>query len=332
MNVKTLACLLSLLLFTLPSITYADSKSDDIVSTAKDYIGVPYVFGGESSKGFDCSGYSSYVFAKHGVDLPRTASQQYNVGTKISKDELQRGDLVFFETYKPGPSHLGIYVGSNKFIHASSSNGVSISDLNEAYWKKRYIGSRRVLKKEEQQQEIVNTLYKDITNNHWAFKEIEYLTEQGIYTGSDKKIFQPDDPITKEIAAILLSRAVPLEITTFKTVNDLNYAKYGQDAILKVVNAEIMSLDKDGNFNPNQELTREEIAVLFTKAFSLNNNDESGQAFHFDDVDQSAPSHDAIQEITKAGITTGYEDETFKPEKVTNRAEFAVFLYRALNL
>lgn len=116
-----------------------------IISMSMDYIGVPYVFGGTSPYGFDCSGYVQYVFARAGISLPRTADVQYEVGTPISTSDLIPGDLVFFETYTYGASHVGIYVGDGNFIHASSSRGVTVSSLSQAYYSSHYIGARRIL-------------------------------------------------------------------------------------------------------------------------------------------------------------------------------------------
>ena len=116
-----------------------------VVSSSMDYIGVPYVFGGTSPYGFDCSGYVQYVFANAGISLPRTADVQYDYGTPISTTDLVAGDLVFFSTYTYGASHVGIYLGDNNFIHASSSRGVTIDSLGGSYWSSRYIGARRIL-------------------------------------------------------------------------------------------------------------------------------------------------------------------------------------------
>ena len=116
-----------------------------VVQTSMQYIGVPYVFGGTSPSGFDCSGYVRYVFASAGIYLPRMADEQYEVGTPISTEELVPGDLVFFSTYEYGPSHVGIYLGEGSFINASSSRGVSIDSLYSSYWGSCYIGARRVM-------------------------------------------------------------------------------------------------------------------------------------------------------------------------------------------
>lgn len=116
-----------------------------VVQTSLDYIGVPYVFGGTSPSGFDCSGYVRYVFANAGISLPRTADAQYEVGYPVSTSELIAGDLVFFSTYDYGASHVGIYLGDGKFVNASSSRGVAIDSLNSSYWSSCYIGARRVM-------------------------------------------------------------------------------------------------------------------------------------------------------------------------------------------
>ena len=116
-----------------------------IVQTSMQYMGVPYVFGGNTPSGFDCSGYVRYVFAQAGIYLPRMADEQYYSTTPISTPELRAGDLVFFSTYTYGPSHVGIYLGDGQFIHASSSRGVSIASLSTSYWTSTYIGARRAL-------------------------------------------------------------------------------------------------------------------------------------------------------------------------------------------
>lgn len=107
------------------------------------FLGTPYVFGGTSTSGFDCSGYVQHVFAMLGINIPRTADAQYYAGTRI-KGGMKPGDLVFFQTYEPGPSHVGIYLGNGKFVHASS-HGVMVSNLSDSYWSSRYLGAKRMI-------------------------------------------------------------------------------------------------------------------------------------------------------------------------------------------
>jgi cell wall-associated NlpC family hydrolase len=115
----------------------------ELTRSALKFLGVPYVFGGTSTSGFDCSGYVQHVFAMLGVSLPRTADAQYDAGHRIVGG-MRVGDLVFFQTYAPGPSHVGIYLGGGKFVHASS-HGVMVSKLSQSYWAARFIGAKRFL-------------------------------------------------------------------------------------------------------------------------------------------------------------------------------------------
>jgi cell wall-associated NlpC family hydrolase len=114
-----------------------------LTRSAMRFIGTPYVFGGTSPSGFDCSGYVQHVFAMLGIALPRTADAQYYAGHR-AVGGLHMGDLVFFQTYLPGPSHVGIYLSDGKFI-SSSGHGVRVSRLSDSYWAARYIGAKRVL-------------------------------------------------------------------------------------------------------------------------------------------------------------------------------------------
>jgi len=123
------------------------ASSGSVIKTARKYLGVPYVYGGESPKGFDCSGFTRYVFDKFGVDLPRTAQGQSSVGTKITRSDLSPGDLVFFNTERSGSiNHVGIYAGGNQFIHASRTKGITITSMDDSYYKNSLVTSRRVIR------------------------------------------------------------------------------------------------------------------------------------------------------------------------------------------
>ena len=116
-----------------------------MLETALSYRGVPYRNGGSDPTGFDCSGFVQWVFAQHGLRLPREVHDQYQFGTTVDFDDVQPGDLVFFETVSRGASHVGIALGGDQFVHAPSSRGVvRVESYTADYWKRRYVGARRL--------------------------------------------------------------------------------------------------------------------------------------------------------------------------------------------
>lgn len=121
-------------------------EAPPLVATALTFRGTPYRNGGSDPSGFDCSGFVQWVFAMHGLRLPREVREQYRVGGDIDVDDVQPGDLVFFETVSRGASHVGIAIGGGEFVHAPSSRGVvRIERFTTGYWAQRWVGARRVL-------------------------------------------------------------------------------------------------------------------------------------------------------------------------------------------
>lgn len=122
-------------------------RADALIATAEGYLGVPYVYGGSTPAGFDCSGFMQYVYNQHGITLHRTAALQYaNDGTAVSKSNLQPGDLVFFSSSEKAIGHVGMYIGDDRMIHASSGAGkVIISNITSNYYVTNYVGAKRVL-------------------------------------------------------------------------------------------------------------------------------------------------------------------------------------------
>ncbi|QJD84856.1 C40 family peptidase [Cohnella herbarum] len=130
-----------------PKASAATQQSLDLVAYGKEHLGTPYQYGAEAgvTYAFDCSSYVQYVFDQFGIELPRTSISQAYTGEKVDKAYLSVGDLVFFRTGGNGISHVAIYAGDGKILHASSSQGVTVSNMNSSYWTKNYVTARRVL-------------------------------------------------------------------------------------------------------------------------------------------------------------------------------------------
>lgn len=114
-------------------------------NAVEDLVGTPYKWAGTTTKGFDCSGFTSYLFDEFGIDLPHSSKSQNSEGYWVDKKDLRKGDLVFFNTDGSGISHVGMYLGDGEFVHSATNQGVVKNKLSESYYAKRYVSARRVL-------------------------------------------------------------------------------------------------------------------------------------------------------------------------------------------
>jgi cell wall-associated NlpC family hydrolase len=125
--------------------TPAGLNRDKVLIGVVSYLGVPYAYGGSTKNGMDCSAFTAQVYREGaGIALPRSTSEQFRVGKIIERENLQFGDLVFFNTTGRKPSHVGVYIEDDLFAHASVSYGVTISSLQSSYYRDRYVGARRL--------------------------------------------------------------------------------------------------------------------------------------------------------------------------------------------
>ena len=131
-----------LMFFCFAGSAFAETALDKSVN---DLLGVKYKYGGTTDKGFDCSGFTMYVYQSFGIELPHQSKAQAEKGSFVDKNELRKGDLVFFNTDGKGISHVGIYLGDGEFVHSASNKGVVKNKLSESYYEKRYVTARRIL-------------------------------------------------------------------------------------------------------------------------------------------------------------------------------------------
>lgn len=128
-----------------------------VLAKANEYLGIPYQFGNENTNRTDCSGFTQQVFGEFGIVLPRSAKEQSRYGKKIDVKDLQVGDLLFYRTYKKGPSHVAIYAGDGKIIHASyKAKRVQYDAFDKRYYRQRFLYAKRIVLNEETPAEIQN--------------------------------------------------------------------------------------------------------------------------------------------------------------------------------
>lgn len=276
--------------------TASANSFDSLLSSARTYLGVPYKLGGTTRNGIDCSAYTQAVFKENGISIPRTTGQQYNTGKAVAKSNLQNGDLVFFNTMGRGVSHVGIYIGSNNFIHASTSRGVMISSINDPYyWGSRYLGAKRV---------------KDFTTQP-AAPAPEVKPNKELY------------PTRVDIAVALtneLGLATEQSESVFKDVpNDHPEIS----SIAAVAEAGIFT-GSNGSFMPEGNLTRAQLAKVLVESFELQGTSDSS----FKDVSNDHWAKEYIEILAHNEITTGYADGNFGVDDYVTKAQFQTFLDR----
>lgn len=282
------------------------ASPSDVLSTAKKYINTPYRSGGTTASGFDCSGFTSKVFSELGISLNRTSGGQYNQGTAVSKANLQVGDLVFFNTSGSGVSHVGIYIGKGQMIGAESSEGVTISSINDPYyWGKRYLGAKRVANFDEEK--VVAAVEKAAEVKK---AEIDF----NIYA-------------SREEVAVAIAKALGLDTSSTETgFEDVKSTHPNAGAIAAVKKAGIFSGDAKGKFNPSSPITRSQIALVLVNAFEL----EKGKISKtFTDVKSGTKTADSIYIMASNGITSGKVDGRFGVNDYVSKTHLNIFINHA---
>lgn len=276
--------------------TASASNFDSLYSSARSYLGVPYKLGGTTRGGMDCSAYTQIVFKENGVSIPRTTGQQFSTGSSVAKSKLQQGDLVFFNTSGRGVSHVGIYIGSNNFIHASTSQGVMISSINDPYyWGSRYIGAKRV-------------------------KDFSTPPPKPVAKPKPKPIPYP----TRADIAVALTEKLDLKAENNAANFDDVSSNHPEIASIAAVADAGIFTGNNGKFSPDSKLTRAQLAKVLVEAFDL----EGQTAVDFTDVPDGHWATEYIEILYHNDITTGYENGSFGLSDYVTKGQFEKFLNR----
>lgn len=288
----------SFMIFTGVGVQDAEAATiTELTNTAKSYIGTPYKYGGTNiNTGVDCSAYTQIVFSKFGISLNRTATAQYQQGTAVSKANLKEGDLVFFNTSGAGISHVGVYVGSGKFISSTTSSGVKEDHINDPYyWGSRYVGAKRVAN----------------------FTTVEEVKDAEI----DFSIYASRGEV-----ALQLTKALGIDASdTNSNFPDVKPTSKYAGAVVALNKLGVFTGDKDGKFNPSSPITRAQLAKVLVKAYDLT---LKGNAAKFTDVPSSHWASNYIAILSSNKITTGKADGTFGVNDKLSLKHLQIFLDR----
>lgn len=327
--------------------TKADASGatpDDIATYALKFKGTPYKFGGTTPSGFDCSGYIRYVFNHFGISLPRTSAEQYNVGTSVSKSNLQKGDLVFFaNTYKKGISHTGIYLGDGNVVSAESG-GVKVSNINtNPYWGPKYAGAKRLssvqsaapVKAEPKPlPPVTNGKFVDVKTSHPAYEAIKTLNTSGVINGYHQQDFRPSEEVTRGQAATMINRVLGLSAKGKVQFSDVAANHSFAKDIAAMNEAGILQGFTNGSFGMYAPLSKTQLAVILERAFQMSKSEEvqaQTASVKYLDVAPSFWAHEPIVTLKAIDQTTVFQTSNYYGESNTDRAEFAAALYSAMN-
>ena len=317
---------------------------DEVVTQAKKLLGVKYVYGGTTTSGFDCSGFTSYVYKGVGINLNRTAADQYSQGTAVSKSNLQPGDLVFYAGIGGNGrvTHVGIYVGNRNMISATSSAGIKIDNIDtNPYWNPRYAGAKRLdsvqdtpVKPAEPTPKpeltpVTDGNFADVKVAHAAYDAIKELNVEGVISGFPNQEFRPEAQVSRGQAATMVNRVLKLNPKSNAIFSDVGTTHSFAKDIAAMNEAGILAGYSNGKFGVNDPLTKAQLAAILERAFNITDSVEGEvkSASLYTDVPASYWAYESIVALRLLDKTTIFQTASFSIDANTTRAEFSAALY-----
>ena len=317
------------------------ATGNEIVNYAKALQGVRYQYGGTTPSGFDCSGFTSYVYKKAGITIQRTAAQQYGQGSAVSKSNLQAGDLVFFNNLGRGATHVGIYIGNSKFISAESE-GITISSINDPYyWGKYYIGAKRIISaqatapapKPAPAPPITDGNFPDVATSHPAYEAIKTLNIDGVISGYENQQFRPTTEVTRGQAATMINRVLKLTPKNTVTFTDVatNHS-FAKDIAAMNEAGIILGYTSGKKFGMYDTLSKSQLAVILERAFKITQAQQNQvqTASTYNDVPSTYWAYKSIVALKTIDLTTVFQTSNYSVNDSTDRSEFSAALYSAV--
>lgn len=348
MRKKSLIFALAAMLFFTGAFFEASEASaatpDKVIEQSKKYLGVRYVYGGTTpSGGFDCSGFTSYVFKDLGINLKRTASQQYTQGKAVSKSNLKKGDLVFFAGVggKGRITHVGIYISNGNMISATTSGGVRIDNMNtNPYWGPRYAGAKRLDSVKEESVKpaelppVKDGNFADVPSTHPAHVAIKTLNVDGIVSGFANQQFKPNETVTRGQASAMINRVLGLQASSASTYSDVGTTHSFAKDIAAMTEHGILFGYSNGTFGVNDTLTKGQLAVILNRAFDIvgNVDDQVHGATVYNNITASTPNNEQILALKAIDKTEVFQTSDFHYNNATTRAEFSAALYSSMSV
>ncbi|WP_050182217.1 C40 family peptidase [Domibacillus robiginosus] len=311
--------------------TEAASTGESIITYGKKFMGVPYVWGGTSPSGFDCSGFTQYIYKNAaGISIPRTTDQQYKIGTAVAKSDLKPGDLIFYKnTYKQGISHVGVYAGNNMVLNATSSDGIDLVSMDNPYWGPRYAGAKRVIK--ESAAPVVPEWFTDVPKTDATYTAIKTLTDKEVINGFDDYTFRPDSKVTRGQAAAIMNRVLDLKPEVMSHFTDVPKTYRFAYDIAAIREAGIITGFDDKTFRPEEEMTRNEMAAIIQRAFDLKMTQTAAASVKYSDIRADHWAYEGIITMASIDKTGLFKGDKFYGTHLATREAFTVGIYNAMN-